>query len=142
MGDSFRGGANREQTPEEEARAAQAAAREDQGLFDLFGAGVDENTTLEVNRYIWNAALDVLNFMPLESADPFSGIQVYGWGTPPGGRVSYRATVVVRDPALDARSLSLSLVTRSGPASAATVRATEDAVLTRARQLRIQDRNL
>ena len=141
-GGLFRGGENRQASPEEEARAAQAAAREEQGLFDLFGPGVNENTTLEVNRYIWNAALDVLNFMPLESADPFSGIQVYGFGTPPGGRISYRATVVVRDPALDARSLSLSLVTRSSPASAATVQATEDAILTRARQLRIQDGNL
>lgn len=142
LGNVFQGAENREATPEEEARAAQAEATEEQGLFDLFGAGVNVNTTLEVNRYIWIAALDVLNFMPLESADPFSGIQVYGFGTPPGGRTAYRATVVVRDPALDARSLSLSLVTRSGPASADTVRATEDAILTRARQLRIQDGNL
>lgn len=139
----FLGGAeNREVSPEEEARAAQAAAREDQGFFDLFGAGINENTTLEVNRYIWNATLDVLNFMPVESADPFSGVIVFGYGTPPGGRTAYRATVQVRDPALDARSLSLSLVTRSGPASADTVRATEDAILTRARQFRIQERGL
>ena len=48
-----------------------------------------------------------------------------------------------RDPALDARSLKLSL---QGPGGAAvepgTVRAVEDAILTRARQLRVADRNL
>jgi hypothetical protein len=40
---------------------------------------------------------------------------------------------------MDARSLNVALMTRNGPASAATVRAVEDAILTRARQLRQQD---
>ena len=111
-------------------------------IWDLFQNRDDPNVTVEVNRYIWNATLEVLNFMPIESADPFSGVIVYGYGTPPGGRTAYRATVQIRDPALDARSLTLSLITRSGPASADTVRATEDAILTRARQLRIQERGI
>ena len=92
-----------------------------------------------MNRYIWNAALEILDFMPIEEVDPFSGIIVYGYGTPPGSGRAYRATVFVQDPALDARSLRLALATRSGPASAETVRAIEDAILTRARQLRIAD---
>ncbi|MCA8878586.1 MAG: DUF3576 domain-containing protein [Rhodobacteraceae bacterium] len=108
-------------------------------LFDLFGNHDDPNVTLEVNRYIWTAAMEVLNFLPIESADPFSGVIVMGYGTPPGGRTPYRATVYVQDPALDARSLKVALATRSGPASTDTVRAVEDAILTRARQLRIQD---
>ena len=48
----------------------------------------------------------------------------------------------VRDPALDARSLKVALATRGGPVDADTVRAVEDAILTRARQLRIADGNL
>jgi hypothetical protein len=115
---------------------------EGEGLFDLFGGGEDPNVTVEVNRYIWNAALDILDFMPIESADPFTGVIVYGFGTPPGGGQAYRATVFVRDPALDARSLNVALVGRSGPASTETVRAIEDAILTRARQLRIRDAQL
>ena len=111
-------------------------------IFDLFGDQDDPNVTVEVNRYIWNAALDILDFMPIESADPFTGIIVYGYGTPPGGGQAYRATVLIRDPALDARSLSVALVSRSGPASTETVRAVEDAILTRARQLRIRDAQL
>ena len=111
-------------------------------IQDLFLNNDDPNTTLEVNKYIWNAALDVLNFLPLQSADPFSGVIVTGYGTPPGGRTAYRATIYVRDPALEARSLNVALATRSGPAPTETVRAVEDAILTRARQLRIRELGL
>nr|NIR30578.1 DUF3576 domain-containing protein [Gammaproteobacteria bacterium]NIR84100.1 DUF3576 domain-containing protein [Gammaproteobacteria bacterium]NIU05263.1 DUF3576 domain-containing protein [Gammaproteobacteria bacterium]NIX86536.1 DUF3576 domain-containing protein [Gammaproteobacteria bacterium] len=66
-----------------------------------------------------------------------------GYGTPPGGGRAYRATVHVRDPALEARSLNLSLQTRGGrPVSASTQRAVEDAILTRARQMRVADGRL
>lgn len=111
-------------------------------IWDLFVNVDNPNTTVEVNRYIWNASLDVLSFMPVEAADPFSGVIVFGWGTPPGGGKAYRATVYVRDPALDARSLNVALITRAGPASAEAVHKVEDAILTRARQLRIADSKL
>ena len=99
-------------------------------------ARVRGGDTVAVNRYLWNASLDVLNFLPIQTVDPFTGVIVTGFGTPPGGSRAYRATVLINDPALDARSLKVSLVTRSGPASPATVQAIEDAILTRARQLR------
>ncbi|MGB0659599.1 MAG: DUF3576 domain-containing protein [Mangrovicoccus sp.] len=108
-------------------------------IWDLFENHDDPNVTLEVNRYLWTASLEILSFMPLQSADPFSGIQIYGYGTPPGGRTAYRATVLVQDPSLEARSLNVSLATHSGPASPDTIRAVEDAILTRARQMRIAD---
>lgn len=92
-----------------------------------------------VNRYLWAASLDVLSFLPVESVDPFTGIIVMGYGTPPGGSRAYRATIAITDPALDARSLNVALLTRSGPAAAETTRAIEDAILSRARQLRISD---
>ena len=111
-------------------------------FFDLFQNVDDPNTTLEVNKYLWNASLDVLNFLPIQSADPFSGVIVTGFGTPPGGGRAYRATIFIRDPALEARSLNVALATRNGAASTATVRAVEDAILTRARELRIRDLNL
>ncbi len=111
-------------------------------IFSLFEQNNDPNVTVEVNKYIWRAALDVLSFLPIEAADPFTGVFVTGYGTPPGGGRAYRATVYVQDPALDARSLTVALNTRGGPASAATVRAIEDAILSRARQLRVQDSRL
>lgn len=111
-------------------------------LADLFVNVDDPDTTIEVNKYLWNASLDVLNFLPLQTADPFTGIIVTGFGTPPGGSRAYRATVYVRDPALEARSLTVALSTQSGPAPTETVRAVEDAILTRARQLRLRDLDL
>lgn len=111
-------------------------------IWDLFGRQDDTNITVGVNKYLWQASLEVLNFLPIQSADPFSGVLVTGYGTPPGGGRAYRATVYVQDPALDARSLKISLMTSGGPVDAATVRAVEDAILTRARQLRIRDGKL
>lgn len=112
-------------------------------IWDLVRNNENPHTSVGVNKYLWNASLEVLNFLPIQSVDPFTGVIVTGYGTPPGGGRSYRATIRIADPALDARSLKLSL---QGPGGAAvapgTVRAVEDAILTRARQLRIQDGRL
>lgn len=96
-------------------------------------------STVSVNRYLWAATLEVLNFLPVQSIDPFTGVIVTGYGTPPGGGRSYRATVLIDDPALDARSLNVALQSRGGAVSAATSRSVEDAILSRARELRIAD---
>jgi Domain of unknown function (DUF3576) len=131
----------------DEQRAALARAqgedRRQSTLFDLFSNADNPNTTVEVNKYLWQASLEVLNFLPVESVDPFTGVFATGYGVPPGGGRAYRATVYVQDPALDARSLKVALQSRGGGAVAPeTVRAVEDAILTRARQLRIRDSNL
>ncbi|MCJ7874194.1 DUF3576 domain-containing protein [Marinovum sp. 2_MG-2023] len=111
-------------------------------IWDFFAGPQDRARVGRVNKYIWNASLEVLDFLPVESVDPFTGVIVTGYGTPPGGGRAYRATIFVKDPALDARSLNLALQTRSGPVSADTARAIEDAILTRARQLRAVDSKL
>lgn len=110
-------------------------------IFELLRRG-DPETQLSVNRYIWRASLEVLDFLPVQSVDPFTGVIVTGFGAPPGGGRAYRATILIDDPALDARSLNVALQTRSGTANPATVRAVEDAILTRARQLRVADSRL
>ncbi len=92
-----------------------------------------------VNRYLWAASLDVLSFLPVQTADPFTGVISTGFGTPPGSGRAYRATIQVSDPALDARSLNVALQSRNGPVALETQRAIEDAILSRARQLRIAD---
>lgn len=115
------------------------APGEDNSIWNLFKRK-DTGTTVKVNRYLWNASLDVLNFLPIRSIDPFTGVIVMGYGTPPGGGRAYRATVYIKDPALDARSLNVALATRGGPVAEGTQRAVEDAILARARQLRIADK--
>ena len=127
-------------TPSALKSAASEADREST-LWDVLNTNLS-TTPVKVNRYIWQASLDVLDFMPIESIDPFSGIIVMGYGTPPGGQTAYRATVHVSEPALDARTLRVALATRSGPATAETMRLLEDAILSRARQLRRDDGSL
>ena len=95
-----------------------------------------KTTPVKVNRYIWQASLEVLDFMPIETIDPFSGVIVMGYGTPPGGKTKYEATVLVTEPALDARTLRGSLRTRYGPADPGTKRPLEDAILSTTRQPR------
>jgi len=114
-------------------RERQAAAN-DGSLLDSFRGARD---TVKVNRFLWTASLQVLDFLPIEAADPFTGVISTGYGTPPGGGQAYRATILISDPALDARSLNVALQTRGGSVDAATERAVEDAILNRARQLRI-----
>lgn len=143
VGDSLRFGGNREAQAQGQPQARRSERQQRSTIWDLFDNRDDPNTTVEVNKYIWNASLEVLNFLPIQSVDPFTGVIVTGYGTPPGGGRAYRATVYVQDPALDARSLKVALESRGGgPVSPETVRAVEDAILTRARQLRIADSRL
>ena len=107
-------------------------------IWDALNTNVSQ-TPVKVNRYIWQASIEILNFMPIEHIDPFSGVIVLGYGTPPGGSIAYRAVVHVSEPALDARTLRVALATRKGSADAETMRALEDAILSRARQIRRDD---
>ena len=108
-------------------------------IWSIFNRG-NADTSVSVNKYLWSASLEVLNFLPVQSVDPFTGVIVTGYGTPPGGGTAYRATVLIDDPALDARSLNVALQSRGGrPVNKATSRAVEDAILSRAREMRIAD---
>ena len=95
--------------------------------------------SVAVNRYLWAASLDVLSFLPVQSADPFTGVLTTGFGAPPGSGRAYRATIQETDPAMAARSQNVNLLTRNGPVAVETARAVTDAILARARQLRIAD---
>lgn len=120
---------------------AEQASNAGGSIWDAFG-GTNADQTVNVNRYLWAASLDVLSFLPIQSVDPFTGVIITGYGVPPGGGRSYRANIHISDPALDARSLKVSLQTKSGPVSQSTARAVEDAILARARQIRIGDSKL
>jgi len=109
-------------------------------LGDLFKSGSDEIGS--VNKYLWQASIEVLSFLPINSADPFSGIIVFGKGKAPGSSQSYDATVYVSDPALDARSLSVTVRSSNGTVSSEAKREIEFAILSRARQLRLKELDL
>ena len=50
-------------------------------LTDLFGKKNKETTSigLPINPFLWRASLETIDFMPLASADPFSGIIITDW---------------------------------------------------------------
>jgi hypothetical protein len=53
-------------------------------IRDVFNTNVS-TTPVKVNRYIWQASLEVLDFMPIESIDPFlwhyrDGVWHPSWG--------------------------------------------------------------
>ena len=100
-------------------------------LGDIFISGGDEIGS--VNKYLWQASIEVLSFLPINSADPFSGIIMFGKGKAPGSSQFYDATVYISDPALDARSLSVTVRSSDGTISSAAKREIESAVLSRAR---------
>ncbi|HTO40410.1 MAG TPA: DUF3576 domain-containing protein [Rhizomicrobium sp.] len=102
--------------------------------------------TLGVNSYLWHAALDTLRFMPLASADPFGGVIITDWyAAPQSPNERLKVTVYILDRRLRADGIKISVFrqTRNGAAwaDAATNPETgnrlEDAILTRARELRL-----
>jgi len=109
-----------------------------QGLFGFGQNAADPGP--QVNAYLWAAALDVLGYLPIQAADPVSGTFSTGYGTAPGASRAYRADVQVDGPVLDATTLKLALYTRSGTASAATTQAVYNAILDRARPIRLASR--
>ena len=63
--------------------------------LNLFGGGGDGPTEandlsgrsgIGVNSYLWRASLDTISFMPLASADPFGGVIITDWYSPPEAR--------------------------------------------------------
>ncbi len=110
-------------------------------IFDLFGSGVEPDRQIGVNRYLWSASLDILSFLPLEGADPFSGVIATDWGRIGGDPTPFRVTVFISEAALDARALRVAAFRQQGGRAVAVAEADnrrlEDAILTRARQLRI-----
>jgi hypothetical protein len=102
-------------------------------------------TTIGVNGYLWQAALDTVSFAPLLQADANSGVIITDWyANPkaPGERVKLTVTILGQDLRADALRVAASRqVLQNGswvgaPVTAATVQKLEDVILTRARDIR------
>ncbi|MFC0410251.1 DUF3576 domain-containing protein [Roseomonas elaeocarpi] len=105
-------------------------------------------TGLGVNAYLWRAALNTLSFMPLSSADPFGGVIITDWYSPPAaeGRERFRVTAYILGRQLRSDGVRVSVFRqelRNGTWQDAEVAAStgpdlEDKVLAEARELRSQ----
>mgnify|MGYP000397608604 CR=1 FL=1 len=57
----------------DEKRAERYNSSSDSTIWDLFKSRDDQGQIGAVNKYIWNAALETLEFLPVQSVDPFTG---------------------------------------------------------------------
>lgn len=119
------------------------------------GAKKDEGGTggggggggIGVNAFLWRGALDTIAFMPLASADPFGGVIITDWYTPPGtSGERFKATVYILSRDLRSDGLRVNIyrqVLQNGQwidssVAESTVGDIENKVLARARHMREQ----
>ncbi len=105
--------------------------------------------SIGVNGYLWRASLDTLAFMPLASADPYGGVIVTDWYVnPEKPDERFKATVYILDTRLRADGLNVSVFKQvkdtagawvETPTADQTATDIENAILTRARQLRLSN---
>ena len=106
---------------------------------------------LGVNSYLWRATLDTLAFMPLRSADPYGGVIITDWYVNPEKiDERFQATVYILDTRLRADGLNVTVHRQTKDAAGGWVDSVtnaqtdtdiENAILTRARQLRLSNLN-
>ena len=119
------------------------------GTLFSFGKGLGRpqagTSSVAVNAYLWRASLDTLSFMPLASADPFAGVIITDWYSPPATPTErFKATAYVLSSALSADAVKVALfhqVQQDGqwvaaPVDPATASGIEDRILARAAQLK------
>ena len=104
-----------------------------------------------VNQYLWRASLDTISFMPLRSVDPFGGVIITEWYTPPEiHNERLKVDILILDRQLRADGVRVSIhkqrIGRRGVWEDAFVdpesfKEFEEAILSRARQLKIADGN-
>ena len=127
-------------------------SQESGGGFPIFGRkgrGPASPASIGVNGYLWRATLDTLSFMPLVTADPWGGTVITDWyANPEKPDERFKATVYILDTRLRADGLKVTVFkqvrdTTGQWADSATADQTEtdieNAILTRARQLRLSN---
>lgn len=111
-------------------------------------SGDDSSGALGVNSFLWRASLDTISFFPLSQADPFGGVILTDWYSPPetpNSRFKLNVFILGRQLRADGLRVSIFKQERRSQASAwtdttvstETVRSMENAILAKARELRV-----
>ncbi|PIW28054.1 MAG: DUF3576 domain-containing protein [Rhodospirillales bacterium CG15_BIG_FIL_POST_REV_8_21_14_020_66_15] len=123
------------------------------GGISLFGEGESGGGggALGVNSFLWRATLDTIAFMPVSTADPFGGVILTDWhSTEEAPNERFKLNVYILGRTLRADGIRVAVFSQTKDAGgqwrdAAVPEQTgtkiEDAILTRARQLRRQTIN-
>jgi len=117
----------------------------------LFGGDEDQNTGgsgIGVNSFLWRASLDTVSFMPIASADPFGGVIITDWYENPEAKGErFKLNLFIMDKVLRADGVKVKVFKqtmdekgnwRDAEASSAMSLKVENAILTTAREIRIE----
>jgi len=114
------------------------------------GDGAGQANQIQVNAYLWRATLDTLAFMPLVSADPFGGVIITDWYTPPASPSErFKVNAYILSQQMTANSVQVSVfhqVLQDGqwvdaPADPDTASGLEDRILAQAADLQAEAQN-
>jgi len=119
--------------------------------FNIFGRSNQQQDPggggIGVNSFLWRASLDTISFMPLASADPFGGVIITDWYSPPetpDERVKLNIYILGRQLRADGVRAAVFRQRSDGnggwvdsAVEAKTATELENTILTRARQMRI-----
>jgi hypothetical protein len=112
------------------------------------GPKTDQDTGggIGVNGFLWRASLDTIAFLPVNSADPFGGVIITDWyAMPDAPQERFKMNVFILGRALRADGVRVAVFRQVQDGNGGWVDASlpdgtngkiEDAILTRARQLR------
>ncbi|MCZ6604995.1 MAG: DUF3576 domain-containing protein [Alphaproteobacteria bacterium] len=100
-----------------------------------------------VNSHLWRASLDTLSFIPLSTADPFGGVIISDWYVPPEVTDErFKVSVFILDTQLRADGVRATVFKQTLNPNGGWIDAEvsrdvsaqlEDAILTRAREIRV-----
>jgi hypothetical protein len=119
------------------------------GILGSFGRPKEDGGGggIGINSFLWRASLDTLSFMPLTSADPFGGVIITDWYSPPETpRERFKLNIYILDRRLRADGIKVALFRqervganewRDAVVNNATATQLENAILRRARELRL-----
>jgi hypothetical protein len=120
----------------------------------VFGKGTGgsngQATQIQVNAYLWRASLDTLSFMPMVSADPFGGVIITDWYSPPatpGERFKVNAYILSKQLTANAIQVSVFHQVQTGtgwadaPVDPTMASGLEDRILARAANLQAASLN-
>jgi hypothetical protein len=130
------------------ARADRDPSATSGGLFSGGSSAAAVEGAVAVNAFLWRASLDTIAFLPLASADPFGGVIITDWYSPPETpNERFKVNVYILGRVLRADGLKVSVFRQQqdsagrwadvavGPEVAVEF---ENAVLSQARELRLR----
>ena len=147
------GGKKGSQTTEAKPLSATGAKNTGNGgiLETVFGGqetAAGGGASVAVNGYLWRASLDTISFLPLNTADPFGGVIITEWYSPPeSSSERFKINIYILDKSLRADGLRVTVFRQKRSDDERWVEAQvnhktstdlENAILKRARQMRIK----